>query len=431
MKVLLLGPYGLIGREIARELVQAGHEVAGLARSREEARTVPGLSHFHAADIAALKSPEAWGPYLAGVEAVINASGALQSGPRDALGDLQRDAIIALALAAQTRGIRKFVQISAPGASPSAATEFLSTKGEADAALTQTSLDWTILKPGLVLSPQAYGGTALVRALAAFPLVQPIVLADAPVQTVSVGDVARAAVRALHDPALTRGTFDLVEEEAHSLLDLTCAIRQWLAFAPPLAVVRLPSFVATLVGLAADASGYLGWRAPLRSTALAIMAGGVCGDGGPWRTATGEVLSSLSQTLAALPSTRQERSFARLALIFPLAVIAFALFWIASGVIGLAKFHDAAGLISGKTSETVAAVSVAAGSIADIAIGLLLLVRRSFRGACLAAALLSMAYLIGAAVLLPGLWADPLGPAMKVIPIIVLALVLASFAEER
>ncbi|WP_420813175.1 NAD(P)H-binding protein [Methylobacterium currus] len=60
--------------------------------------------------------------------------------------------------------IRRVVQVSTVGAAPDARTAFLRTKDAADAALAQADLDWTILRPGLVLAPTAYGGTALLRA---------------------------------------------------------------------------------------------------------------------------------------------------------------------------------------------------------------------------------------------------------------------------
>ena len=63
-------------------------------------------------------------------------------------------------------------------------------KGDADAALCSSALDWVVLRPGLVLSPDAYGGTALLRAMAGMPWVQPIAFSGRPIQTVSVDDVA-------------------------------------------------------------------------------------------------------------------------------------------------------------------------------------------------------------------------------------------------
>ena len=70
----------------------------------------------------------------------------------------------------------------------------------------------------------------------------------------------------------------------------------------------------------ADALGWLGWRSPARSTALAQLAAGVVGEPSPWIAATGIKPQSLDDILAAHPAGVQERWFARLYLLKPLAI---------------------------------------------------------------------------------------------------------------
>jgi hypothetical protein len=74
---------------------------------------------------------------------------------------------------------------------------------------------------------------------------------------------------------------------------------------------------------------------------------------------------------------------------------------------------------------------VLAGGIADIAIGIGIAVRRTSRLALRAALAVSLFYLIAATVTLPLLWTDPLGPLMKVAPILVLNLVALAILEDR
>jgi hypothetical protein len=74
---------------------------------------------------------------------------------------------------------------------------------------------------------------------------------------------------------------------------------------------------------------------------------------------------------------------------------------------------------------------VLGGAVADIAIGVALLVRPFTRPAALAAVLVSLAYLAGSAMLVPHLWADPLGPMIKVFPAIGLALTVWMLTEAR
>ena len=197
MKVLVTGAYGLIGQAVCARLLASGHEVIGIGRDIARARRRAPRIDWRHADIARLTEPGDWTDFLDGVQAVVNAAGLLQSGLRDDVSAVQTRAVTALIGAAEAAGIERFVQISAPGAVRGASTPFMSSKAMADQALAASGLDWVILRPALVIAPNAYGGTALIRALAAFPWVTPLVLAEAPVRTVSIDAVAETAAQAL------------------------------------------------------------------------------------------------------------------------------------------------------------------------------------------------------------------------------------------
>ena len=431
MKVLVLGGYGLIGLEIMRQLMRDGMTPAGLGRSAGHGRRVLPDAEWLELDLARLTSLEAWADHIDGFDAVVNAAGALQSSGRDNVSAVQRDAIRALIEACEISGIRRFVQISAPGAGEGAKTEFLQSKGEGDSALRASALDWVILRPGLVIAPTAYGGSSLLRMLAAVPVIQPLVLAESRVQSVDVADVARAVSKSLNDPKLACREFDLVEPEDHSLMAAVLAFRQWLGFAAPARTLALPRWFGTAVAGLADLAGHLGWRAPLRTTALKVLDENVVGDPKPWQAATGEKLSPLVDTLNRLPSTRQERLYARTQLVFPVALVAFALFWIVSGAIGFWRFDAAVATIAAQVGAGPAALFVFIGSTLDVMIGIGLLVRRTFRATCFASVALSLGYLAAGTLVTPELWADPLGPFVKVLPAILLALMLGAMADER
>ena len=64
---------------------------------------------------------------------------------------------------------------------------------------------------------------------------------------------------------------DLVEEEVHPLVDIIAATRRWLGFAPARLTLAVPLWAVRLVGRGADLLGRLGWRSPLRSTAVEAL----------------------------------------------------------------------------------------------------------------------------------------------------------------
>ena len=87
----------------------------------------PALHGWIRADLNRLTAAEAWAPHVRGVAVVINASGALQTGARDRLGNSQDRAITALIDACEAAGVSRFVQISAPGATATASSAAVTT----------------------------------------------------------------------------------------------------------------------------------------------------------------------------------------------------------------------------------------------------------------------------------------------------------------
>ncbi|RUU06866.1 SDR family oxidoreductase [Mesorhizobium sp. USDA-HM6] len=431
MKVLVLGGYGLIGEAVLGRLIEDGHDLVGLGRDvRDAGRRKPGV-RWIAADMSRLLAAADWDPLLAGVEAVVNAAGALQDGPRDHLDAIHRLSVAALVAACEQAGVRRLVQISATGADLDSDNAFFRTKAEGDRAVASSSLEWTILRPGLVIAPGAYGGTALLRALAAFPWFVPAALADRPIQTVSVADVAEAVSRAVGGHLAHGQLIDLVEERARPLGAVLLEFRAWLGL-PRAPVVAVPAIVGRLAGIIANGLGLLGWRSPLRSAALAALEKGVTGNSKPWAEIAGFPPQPLEATLAAMPAPVQERWFARLWLLKPIVFAVLSVFWLVSGVVGLVRQDAAADiLVSHGLPGTLAFGMVLAGSVADIIVGATVVVRPLARLALMAMIAITLLYLAAATALAPDLWLDPLGAIVKAVPMLCLVLVALAILEER
>ena len=107
-------------------------------------------------------------------------------------------------------------------------------------------------------------------------------------------------------------------------------------------------------------------------------------------------------------------------------------FWLLSGVIALANVERAAAVLPAQAlSPSVATLLVIGGAWIDILLGAAVLVRPLARPACGGMVAVSLAYLVAGSALTPALWSDPLGPLLKVLPAIVLALVTMVMLEER
>ncbi|WP_137699544.1 SDR family oxidoreductase [Marimonas lutisalis] len=429
--VLVIGAYGLIGSGVVRELRACGHRVIGLGRDKVQAKAAfPDIDWF-ISDLAHLTEPRAWSDVLEDADFVVNCAGALQDGGGDRLATVHHDAIAALASICAESGIG-LVQISAAGAEPDAPTAFMRTKAEGDASIRAFGGDYWILRPGLVLADSAYGGTALLRLLCAVPVVQPLAMGRKPVQCVGLPDLARAVVSCIEGDIPPGTEADLVEDEPHRLSEVVREMRKWLGFRKARLTLPAPRFALYPVSWIADALGRLGWRSPLRSTAVKSLAQGITGDAEPWRQAGGTPMKSLRGIFTELPARPENRLAARMQLLMPLVILTLAVFWIASGAIGLIRL-DAARAVLAPTGwdEPLRSAAVVGGAVLDIFLGLMVLVRRTARLACWGMGLVSLGYLAAASTFLPGLWLDPLGPLVKVVPGIVLALVALPLLSKR
>ena len=432
MRVLLIGAYGFIGSGIARRLVAKGHEVRAFGRdSAFGARSAPALEWVQG-DLNRMTRAADWRDLLDGVDAVVNASGALQSGGGDRLDDIQGRSIIALIDACEEAGVARFVQISAPGAAPGDATAFLSTKGKADSHLTASRLRWAILRPTLVIGRDAYGGTLLIRSLAAQPWLLFLVHGEARMQTVALADVARAVTRCLRRGAPAGIDALLAERDEHSLSEIVLAHRRWLGLPAPRKVIALPAWLARPVSLIADALGAFGWRSPLRSTTMAMVGRGVTGDPAGGEALLERPCLSLDETLAANPSGLQDRWQARLVLLLPLIIGALALLWLSSGIVSLARMDAVTAQLAGTAvPPRLAWLLGAGGGVIDIILGFAILFRRWARPAALGMVAVTLAYLVAGSLFRPDLWLDPLAPLMKAVPALVLALIAAALLDKR
>ncbi|CUK12395.1 short chain dehydrogenase [Ruegeria denitrificans] len=428
--VLVLGAYGFIGAAVTRSLQAEGAHVAAFVRNlKTGAKVLPDVTQVQG-DLRTCLRPEDWAAHLERVDCVVNCAGALQDGPADDLETVHHNAIAALGQACAQRSIA-VVQISAIGADTDAETDFMRTKATGDAALRACDVPLWIFKPGLVIGQSDYGGTALLRMLAAVPFVQPIAYPQAPVQCVGMPDLCHAVTGALVDE-IPQGTYDLVEDMPAVLSDVLAATRSWLGFPEAQFSIIVPPVITRLVARGADALGHLGWRSPLRSNAMTVMGDGVVGDPEPYRAATGQKLAPLPQIYAGLICSREHRLAARMSLLMPLVVAVLSLFWLLSGLFGLVGLPKATSVLTGVGWSTgMAVASVLFWSFVDIALGLAILWRPWAARACLAQVAVAIFYLPAASFTVSGLWLDPLGPLIKTLPAMTLSLVAWPLLQSR
>jgi hypothetical protein len=128
----------------------------------------------------------------------------------------------------------------------------------------------------------------------------------------------------------------------------------------------------------------------------------------------------------------QERWFAGLYFLKALGFAIFSLFWITTAIISLTVGYPiGVSLMREGGVGWLAGPSVVAGALADLTIGLAIAFRPTARLGLYGALALSLFYVLAGSILLPRLWAEPLGPLVKIWPVLVLNLVLLAILEER
>jgi uncharacterized protein YbjT (DUF2867 family) len=424
MRILILGGTGLIGSAIHARLAAEGHDCVLVSRHPTGASD----AHHVALDVARATDASSWKPVLAGIDAVINAAGALQG--QDMQG-VHVAGSAALYSACESEGVRRVILFSAIGTNRAAPSDFSRTKQEGEAALMARDLDWVVLRPSVVVGRAAYGGSALLRGLASLPVL-PVMPGTAPIQPVYLDDVVETVGFFLKPDAPSRVALDLAGPRQMAFSDTVALFRRWLRWRPAYRL-QLPEWAAAMSYRAGDMAQMLGWRTPVNSTAQAEMRRGATGDSGPWRQATGVAPRDLEAALASEPASVQERWFARLYALKPLIFGVFGLFWIVTGIISLGPGWEIgmSYVREGGLGETFAALTVIAGALADIVIGLAILWRPASRYGLWAALIISLVYVVIGTTLVPRLWADPLGPMLKIWPVLMLNLVAMAIREDR
>lgn len=432
MKVLVTGAYGFIGSAITARILSGGHEVVGVGRNIARAARQHPEVHWISLDIGKAKSAADWLPHLRGVDAVINCAGALQDGGSDDVRSVQVDGTIALFAACEQAGIRRVIHISAIGIDRETPTKFSATKLIADRDLEARDLDWVILRPSVVYGRSAYGGSALLRAAAALPGIVPAFPDTAELQLVHLDDVSNTVAFFLKPDAPSKLALEVAGPERLSLISVVKSFRRWLGFSEG-RQVTIPRWLAGFAFKLGDAVSWLGWRPPVRTTAQRELARGAVGDPAEWTRVTGTSPVSLSQALSREPASVQERWFARLYLLKPLMLGGLALFWIGTGLLTLGPGWNLSLAIMKESGagDALAKFAVIAGSLTDLAVGSGIAFKKTAHIALIASIVVSLAYIVIGSAILPRLWADPLGPIVKVLPIIIFTVAAIFILEDR
>ena len=200
--IVIAGGHGKIALRLARLLSARGDSVRSLIRN-------PGHSAgVHAAGaepmVADMEELDSLAEFVEGADAVVFAAGAGPGSGPERKRTVDLGGAVKLLEAAQATGARRYLMVSSIGAGdPSSASgamrPYVEAKAEADAALSASALDWTIVRPGMLTDDP---GTGMVW-----------VGEEERRAAVTRDDVAAVLAGCLDEPRTVRKTFVLLQGE--------------------------------------------------------------------------------------------------------------------------------------------------------------------------------------------------------------------------
>ena len=285
-RVTALGGDGFIGRYVVQALLRDGAMVTVASRNPKRGwllKTQANLGQIAYA-MADVTKPETLARAVAGADSVINLVGSFAN-----MDAVQSGGAASVARAASEAGVKSLVHMSAIGADQASPSRYGRSKGDGEAAVCTAFPGATIMRPSLVFGREdalVNRFAALIRMLPAVPVFS----GGTKFQLVFVGDVARAVVAALSDPAARGATYELGGPETLTMLALNQRIAAASGRAGKL-FVEMPDMAGAAM---AKLTGWLPGAPITRDQWLMLQSDNVVADGASGVEALGIVPASLS-----------------------------------------------------------------------------------------------------------------------------------------
>ncbi|MDO5614045.1 MAG: complex I NDUFA9 subunit family protein [Paracoccus sp. (in: a-proteobacteria)] len=201
--VTIYGGSGFVGRQIARILAKQGWRIRIAVRRPDEALFVRGYGAVGQVVpvLCNIRDDESVRAAMADADAVVNCVGILVREGKNDFEPVQHDGAARVARISAEMGVPVMVHLSAIGADPDAASHYAASKGKGEAAVRQHRPDAIILRPSAIFGEGDGLYTKFARKTKIFPLILPIAGAATRMQPVYVGDVAKAAAKAVNGQA--------------------------------------------------------------------------------------------------------------------------------------------------------------------------------------------------------------------------------------
>ena len=277
-----------MGRAVVAELLRQGHTVFAGSRRGEAVGAAQGIKLDVTDAASALRAAQQTAP-----DAVVHLVGIIAQ-TRDQTFQAAHVEGTRHMLAATPRGAR-YLHMSALGADPTSPSRYSATKGEAEALVRGSGLDWTIFRPSLIFGQgDDFFGRVLKELVTTAPVVPQIGDGHFPFRPVSIEDVAQAFAGALTRPETAGQTYALTSPEEFTFRQLLDEEQRALGQRRPVVPVPLP-----LMNLAVPLMGVLP-KPPITTDQYAMLKAGNTAPNEPARTVFGLPMHRLQDALPGI-----------------------------------------------------------------------------------------------------------------------------------
>ena len=148
MKIAITGGTGFIGRHLARDLIERGHEVIVISRGQysRSTRSIQG-ARFVQLNI---NETDRLREVFQGCDAVAHCAGTSVEDSKQTFQQLHVEGTRSAVKAAEASGVKKFVLLSYLNVRPNVRSAYHTTKWEGEEIVRSSKLNFTILKAGLI-----------------------------------------------------------------------------------------------------------------------------------------------------------------------------------------------------------------------------------------------------------------------------------------
>ena len=220
MKIVVTGATGFIGTYLVPRLLESGHLLRCFVRHSSDISVLPysqvEIVRGNIIDLRELIDA------LQGQEAVIHLAHYSESNLAEHLRRVNGEMNRSLVSACRESGVKRVIAMSSTVATALTPSEYGSGKQEMESILSESGLEFTILRPGLVYGPGTRGVFwDMVKMLQNSPIIPIIGKGTYPLYLVCIDDVVAAICRCLKDSSTVSKQYDLAEEMAfENFLDL-------------------------------------------------------------------------------------------------------------------------------------------------------------------------------------------------------------------